>query len=152
LGRGQTNLRRGFFRLWLGFSALFVIATAVVYFKEVKSEFEMADFVPDLPVSCPDVPRGSPDAPRGRGGDDYTIGGDGYRSLADPQEGRGYNPEEWHCDCRGDGTRRRVRRALSVAKSAAYCRRANLGSLGVSRRARRPARGRSCRTLVRCGN
>src|SRR6516164_4024125 len=28
------------------------------------------------------------------------------RSLADPQEGRGYNPEEWHCDCRGDGTRR----------------------------------------------
>ena len=72
------NLRRGFFRLWLVFSALFVIATAVVYFKEVKSEFEMADFVPDLPVSCPDVPRGSPDAPRGRWGDDYTIGGDGY--------------------------------------------------------------------------
>ena len=35
LGRGQTNLRRGFFRLWLVFSALFVIATAVVYFKEV---------------------------------------------------------------------------------------------------------------------
>ena len=29
------NLRRGFFRLWLVFSALFVIATAVVYFKEV---------------------------------------------------------------------------------------------------------------------
>src|SRR5215469_11860167 len=73
------------------------------------------------------------------------------RSLADPQEGRGYNPEEWHCDCRGGGTRRRNRRALSVAKSAAYCRRANLGSLGVSRRARRPARGRSRRTLVRCG-
>jgi Cyclic nucleotide-binding domain len=28
----------------------------------------------------------------------------------------------------------------------------NLGSLGVSRRARRPARGRSRRTLVRCSN
>src|SRR5215469_11788168 len=54
--------------------------------------------------------------------------------------------------CQGDGTRRRLRRALSVAKSAAYCRRANLGILRVSRRACRTARRRSRRTLVRCGN
>ena len=40
----------------------------------------------------------------------------------------------------------------ALLKSAAYCRRANLGSLGVSHRARRPARGRPRRTLVRCGN
>ena len=42
--------------------------------------------------------------------------------------------------------------ALSVAKSAAYCRRANLGSLGVSRRARRTHLRRSRRTLVCFGN
>jgi CRP-like cAMP-binding protein len=41
---------------------------------------------------------------------------------------------------------------LSVTKSAAYCRRANLGNLGISHRARRSARGRPRRTLVRCGN
>ena len=29
LGVGHMNLRRGFFRLWLLFSALFVIATAL---------------------------------------------------------------------------------------------------------------------------
>src|SRR6516165_7164090 len=74
------------------------------------------------------------------------------RSLADPEEGRGHNRKGGHGDCQGDGTRRCIRRAFSAAKSAAYCRRANLGNLGVSRCARRIARRRSRRTVVRCGN
>ena len=68
----QTNLRRGFFRLWLVFSALFVIATAVVSFPNVKSEFKKAaadaewqGFVPDVPVVCSDA--------RGKVGDDYDL-------------------------------------------------------------------------------
>jgi hypothetical protein len=61
------NLRRGFFRLWLVLAALFVIATAVVSFPDVKSEFKKAaadaDFVPDVPVACTDA--------RGKIGGDY---------------------------------------------------------------------------------
>jgi hypothetical protein len=61
------NLRRGFFRLWLLLSALFVIATAVVSFPDVKSEFKNAALeafiIWDVPVVCSDA--------RGRIGDDY---------------------------------------------------------------------------------
>jgi hypothetical protein len=71
------NLRRGFFRLWLLFSALFVIATAVVFFSDVKSEFEKAASIAAfnkmawgdsllLPVEC------SADL-RGRKGEDYEF-------------------------------------------------------------------------------
>ena len=42
------NLRRGFFRLWLLFSALFVIATAFMSFSNVKSEFERAALIADF--------------------------------------------------------------------------------------------------------
>jgi hypothetical protein len=73
------NLRRGFFRLWLVFSVLFVIATAVVFFPDVKSEFEKAaewspppgEWSPPpgdllVPVEC------SADL-RGKSGDDYEV-------------------------------------------------------------------------------
>src|SRR5215472_3548702 len=36
------------------------------------------------------------------------------RSLTDPQEGRGHNRKRRHGDYQGDGTRRRLRRALSA--------------------------------------
>src|SRR6516225_6739636 len=44
---------------------------------------------------------------------------------ADPQEGRGCNREGGHSDRQGGGIRRRIWRALSVAESAAHCRRAS---------------------------
>ena len=49
-----------------------------------------------------------------------TVLAAGYenRSLADPQEGRGCHREGGHGDCQGDGTRRCIRRAVSVAESA----------------------------------
>jgi hypothetical protein len=72
------NLRRGFFRLWLVFSAFFIIGTGVVSFPDVKSEFKKAaadaaakaelkaqDFVLDVPVACSDA--------RGKIGDDYEV-------------------------------------------------------------------------------
>ena len=36
------NLRRGFFRMWLVFSAFFVVAAAAVVFEDVKKEFDEA--------------------------------------------------------------------------------------------------------------
>jgi hypothetical protein len=72
------NLRRGFFRFWLVLAALFVIATAVVSFPDVRSEFKKAaadavakaelkaqDFVLDVPVACGDA--------RGKIGGDYEV-------------------------------------------------------------------------------
>jgi hypothetical protein len=70
------NWKRGLFRLWLLFSALFVIATAVVFYPDVKSEFEKARLEAqaqaqqwpgelEVPVPCGDA--------RGKGGEDYKV-------------------------------------------------------------------------------
>ncbi len=67
------NFRRGFFRLWLVFSILFVIGTAAVFFRDVKSEFEKAaltayvnaNSILMVPVACSDA--------RGKAGTDYEV-------------------------------------------------------------------------------
>jgi hypothetical protein len=52
------NWRRGLFRLWLVFSALFVIAITVVFFPSIRNEFEPTSFRPQwpghllLPANC----------------------------------------------------------------------------------------------------
>jgi hypothetical protein len=63
------NFRRGFFRLWLLFSILFVIGTAAVSYSDVKSEFEAAAVAAKnilmVPVACSDA--------RGKAGTDYEV-------------------------------------------------------------------------------
>jgi hypothetical protein len=53
--------RRGFFRLWVIGSALFVIAVAAINYSEIKAQFDAAlpaGFVLDLPVPCGEASRG----------------------------------------------------------------------------------------------
>ena len=68
-GRALMNFRRGFFRLWLLFSILFVIGTTAVFFRDVMSEFEKAALVANsilmVPVACSDA--------RGKAGTDYEV-------------------------------------------------------------------------------
>jgi hypothetical protein len=63
------NFRRGFFRLWLVFSILFVIGTAAVFYRDVRSEFEKAAVIANsilmVPVACNDA--------RGKAGIDYEV-------------------------------------------------------------------------------
>jgi len=70
------NWKRGLFRLWLVLSALFIIATAVVSFPDVKGEFDKARLQAQaqaqqwpgellVPVACSDA--------RGKGGEDYEV-------------------------------------------------------------------------------
>jgi hypothetical protein len=63
------NWRRGLFRLWLVFSILFVIGTAAVFYRDVRSEFEeTARTWPGhllVPVACSDA--------RGKAGIDYEV-------------------------------------------------------------------------------
>jgi len=50
------NFRRGFFRLWLLFSILFVIGTTAVFFRDVMSEFEKAALVANSILMVPVAP------------------------------------------------------------------------------------------------
>jgi hypothetical protein len=63
------NFRRGFFRLWLVFSILFVIGTAAVFYRDVRSEFEKAAVIANsilmVSVACNDA--------RGKAGIDYEV-------------------------------------------------------------------------------
>jgi hypothetical protein len=49
------NWRRGFFRLWVLGSALFVIAMAISNYAEIKHQFDLGNFEPDVPVLCSDA-------------------------------------------------------------------------------------------------
>ncbi len=59
LVRGPTNWRRGFFRLWLLASLMFIVAVAVVAWRDIDPQFENLD-LPGL-VAAPTkfVPRGA---------------------------------------------------------------------------------------------
>jgi hypothetical protein len=67
------NLRRGFFRLWLVLSILYVAAIGAIFFNDVKGEFDKARnpfYAADmlsLPVACKDA--------RGTEGTDYFMEG-----------------------------------------------------------------------------
>jgi hypothetical protein len=62
------NFRRGFFRIWVILSSLFIIGVAFASYKEVIGEFEKASldfssFVIEVPVNCTEA--------RGKSGTDY---------------------------------------------------------------------------------
>src|SRR5262245_25155998 len=78
------NLRRGFFRIWLDFSALYVVAVVAIFYGDVREQFRKATLRAEfkkagadlllVPVLCKDA--------RSKDGEDYDSSGpwNDYRS------------------------------------------------------------------------